>query len=159
MPDEDAEARRRRLDHYADTILEVGTWPRFEVDLRFPLPASAGVAFPFLGLGDAFAVITAENPEDRELSAVQNQERTTALHRELVRRGLFLRVAIGRAADGSHHEHGFAVRCSLREALELGRRFGQHAVFWVSGGEAAVVEVAGDVFVHGLGGNGSTEGR
>ena len=31
MPDEDAEPRRRRLDHYADTILEVGTWPRLRI--------------------------------------------------------------------------------------------------------------------------------
>ena len=42
-------ARRCRLEKCTSTVLEIGTWPRFEVDLRYPLPPSAAAAFAFLG--------------------------------------------------------------------------------------------------------------
>ncbi len=139
-----------RLRTYASTVLEIGGRPSFVVDLRYPIPESARVVFAFLGLGDAFAVVTAECPNGRPTNALENRGRTANLHRELVRCGWFHRVGIGMDADSLHHEHGYAIRCSLAEAIRLARQCRQEALFWYSGGSFQLVDVQASRHVHQL---------
>jgi len=88
----------------------------------------------------ALHVITAFNPFSERRSLEENQAANRELERILVQGGRIHRPAVNRAPDGDWEEPGFAVEGLTREeARELGRRFGQHAVFEIQGNQLRIV--------------------
>lgn len=79
-----------------------------------------------------YAILSAENPSGKTLSAQENVRRTQELASELMLAGHLPIPAYGTyvfeegPAKGTlSHERSFLVRLSSREALKLARRFGQ----------------------------------
>ncbi len=109
---------------------------------RSALYEAAGVAFVLsekptgtvLFGGRRFAIITAHNPRSERLSDAENQRRHEELQRDLQALGLEHLPSIGASPDGTWVEEGFAVfDVGLAQALELGRKYGQHAILWGEG--------------------------
>ncbi len=131
---------------YPDTILEffAGDGDPLRVDLRRPLDDAARRAITQLGLGDGFAIFTAENPdganaEDAPTSAAEaarereNARRQRALEDALRERGVaWLRVD-GVAPTGDYREHCVAVAIARDDAAALAERLRQLALFWYDG--------------------------
>ena len=89
-------------------------------------PLEAPFELPWVG---PVHVITAWNP-GRFASAHDNERRNRELEGALVAGGHDYFDAVGRARDGQWEERGFAVLGADRTwAVELGRRFGQLAIF------------------------------
>ncbi|MEU6086701.1 DUF3293 domain-containing protein [Streptomyces sp. NPDC047085] len=87
-----------------------------------PFPESAGVG--------TVHVITAWNPRGRTASADDNARAQGQLLDEIRNRALTWWVAEGGDVSGTHREESVAVvGLSDAAALELGRRFGQDAIF------------------------------
>jgi len=76
-----------------------------------------------------FWVITAWNPDGVLTDAAVNRMADQNLAAELEKRGLQRFRVFGGSPDGSHVEPGWGVACEEAAALELGRLFGQLAVF------------------------------
>jgi hypothetical protein len=66
------------------------------------------------------------------------------MDRELRTRGLEHRPIVGRAPDGSHAEPSWLVPISLEEGREMGRRYLQRAIYWVTDDVLHVVLCDGD---------------
>ena len=99
----------------------------------FQIPG-AFTAFP-----PSFAIITAWNPMDRPATRRENDLADEALRRSLELRQLpYLRVT-GCSPDLSHREPGWGARLSKPEAIRLGKRFGQRAIWWVENDELILV--------------------
>lgn len=79
----------------------------------------------------AFAIITAWNPMDCVYSSKMNRAADHRLRRLLERRCSHHFPAIGESPDGSHAEDGWAVVVSLSDALAIGRRYKQRAIWWI----------------------------
>lgn len=94
-----------------------------------PLPAS-------------FAIITAWNPEGVTVNDADNTNADHILHRELVELGLSPFRATGCSPDLSHREPGWAVMISKVEAIALGRRHRQLAVWRIKGDELLLLDCA-----------------
>jgi predicted ester cyclase len=108
---------------------------------------AAGVAFTLsekptgtvLFEGRRFAIITAHNPRSERLSGEENQRRHAELERDLKKMGLEYTPSTGESPDGTWVEEGFAVfDVGLEQALELGQKYGQHAILWGEGGKVAL---------------------
>ncbi len=79
-------------------------------------------------------IITACNPRSHLLDAASNAERNDRLLAEVRAGGLRVVRADGGAPDGSWHEPGFAlVDTEVEVALDLARRYDQHAIFELTG--------------------------
>ena len=99
----------------------------------FQIPG-AFTAFPA-----SFAIITAWNPMDRPATRRENDLADEALRRSLELRQLpYLRVT-GCSPDFSHREPGWGARLSKEDAIRLGKRFGQRAIWWVENDELILV--------------------
>lgn len=84
--------------------------------------------------GRKFAIITAQNPQSVKLAEAENQKRNAGLEHDLKNLGLEYGPSNGSSPDGSWLEDGFVVfDLDLEEALELGRKYGQHAIVWGEG--------------------------
>jgi len=95
------------------------------------VPSTAGStgAWPD-GLGAPVSVVTAWNPDSVRLAADVNAARHRLLTRELATRGLTWWPATGRDPVAGHAEEGVAVLgLAEDDAVELGRRHGQAAVY------------------------------
>ena len=111
-----------------------GRWVDLDVDAPPP-----GLPFPI-------CLVTARNPRAEERSTEENEQANAALEAELVRSAAPFLPALGRARDGSWQEPGFAVSgLDEQEAQELGRRYGQLAVFWVTEDDVLVLGALADV--------------
>jgi predicted ester cyclase len=108
---------------------------------------AAGVAFTLsekptgvvLFEGRRFAIITAHNPRSERLSDEENQERHEELEHEIQKLGLAYTPSTGESPDGTWIEEGFAVfGIGLEGALELGCKYGQHAILWGEGEKVAL---------------------
>ncbi len=108
---------------------------------------AAGVAFTLsekptrtvLFEGRKFAIITAHNPRSERLSSQENAKRHEELGRDLKALGLEHTPSTGESPDGRWVEEGFAVfDVSPEQALELGRKYGQHAILWGEGEKVAL---------------------
>jgi Protein of unknown function (DUF3293) len=100
-------------------------------------PVSA-VEFPF---DAAVHIVTAYNPDGRELPAAENEGRDRELA-ESLRAHPTVRT-VGSAPDGTMAEPGFAVHgLDDTAARALGRRFGQLAIYRWSFDALAIVDVA-----------------
>lgn len=129
---------------YPETVLEFQVPGTPRIDLRKRLGEGEREMLRRIGLSGEFAVLTAENPcgenaEDEPTyadAAAQKREnagRRSHLEAELKAAGLrYLRVD-GVAPDGEYREHGVAVEVPRENAVALGRRLRQLAIFWFDG--------------------------
>lgn len=93
----------------------------------------------FTAFPESFAVITAWNPMDRPTTRKENELADESLRRSLELRQLpYLRVT-GCSPDLSHREPGWGVRIKKEEAIRLGKRFDQRAIWWVTGDDLVVI--------------------
>lgn len=117
--------------NYGQTILRFET--DRDIDLRSDLDAADVDDIRALGIGDAFAIITAYNPHGGDIDEQDNERRQTQLLSEIAWLGVpYLRVA-GRSPDGEHCEDSVAVAMPFIDARRLGARFGQTAIYWFDG--------------------------
>jgi Protein of unknown function (DUF3293) len=95
---------------------------------------------PQTGLPDRFGIITAWNPDGRDVSAEANASATERLRSALLKKGHIIFPVTGGSPDFSHAEPGFGVLLeSSEETVQWGQRFRQEAVFWVEHGMVRVV--------------------
>ncbi len=110
---------------------------RIEVDLPsgsvvIPAADEAPLASLPSELGDGAWILTAWNPRSRVLAEVENASRSRALAAELRAFEVAAWSAVGRARDGDWAETSWLVVGLTRtDALALGARFGQNAIFWL----------------------------
>jgi hypothetical protein len=91
-------------------------------------------------LGSTLHVLTAWNPGDARPSVAENRVANERLRAELVRRGLTVFHAVGTSSTGDHSEESYAIPdLSRSAACELGRVFGQAAIFEISAETQTVV--------------------
>jgi hypothetical protein len=126
--------------HYPDTILR---FPQtgLSIDLRLPLSRSLRQQLGDLGLGGAFAVITACNPLGSRLDAAANRRLTSVLAALVRERYPAAPEAHGGSPDHQHEEPGWAIAIPLPEAQRLAAQFLQNAVFWFDGERFVIVPV------------------
>jgi hypothetical protein len=107
------------------------------------------------GMPERFGIVTACNPDGRVASAADNATATESLRTELADGGRKFFPVTGGSPDFAHAEQGFGIAFKTRaEAVALGRRCHQEAVFWVEHGEVQLVPCAGgDASVVGAWGN------
>lgn len=109
-------------------------------------PAYFGVRFrtgtPVAEWPTSFAIITAYATTGETWSPERNKEADQRLHAELLARGLRPIRITGYDPDTQHAEPGWAVELPLAEALEMGRRYLQDAIFHVVGDELSVCSCA-----------------
>src|ERR1700682_3141833 len=68
---------------YPETVLTFATRPPVEIELRQNLSDSALAQLRAAGFGEPFAIITAFDPEGRNLFAAENEQRKQELDRRL----------------------------------------------------------------------------
>jgi len=118
---------------YPETVLTFATRPPLEIDLR-QIPSDSALAqLRAEGFGKPFAIVTAFDPDGRNLSAAENERRKQELDRRLSSTGYqFVQVDCC-SPDRSHCECSVAVTMPQREALDLAREMRQVAIFWFDG--------------------------
>lgn len=94
---------------------------------------------PSGGWPESFGVVTACNPEGETIEASENEARTEQFRQSLIARGLSYFPVNGYDPDSPHEEPGFGVVCDEETALELGREWGQEAIFQVERGEVSLI--------------------
>ena len=88
-----------------------------------------------------FTVVTACNPGDQVCSETVNQQADKGLVADLNYRGWWRFRVVGGSPDFQHQEPGWAVATgSVAEAIALGRRWGQVAVYWVDQDSLSLVD-------------------
>ena len=87
---------------------------------------------------DEFAIITAYNPMDKKLSDGENRKRNQELT-NWAKEKAFIDL-IGSSPDRTHQEQSIGVTFTLKEAIEVGLRFNQRAIFYVKNGNLELVE-------------------
>ncbi|WP_084571148.1 DUF3293 domain-containing protein [Deinococcus misasensis] len=93
-----------------------------------------------LALPERWAMVTAFNPQSRQLTLQENQSRHEALQQAV--RALGFPVDFYVAGEGEWEEPGCLIRgISLKAALQLGSNFDQNAVLYGSGQRVALVWV------------------
>lgn len=91
-------------------------------------------------LRDGAWVLTAWNPRSEQLSRSENDARSDRLAQDLLDLGATRWPAWGRARDGGWEEASWlAVGLRRTDALALGERYGQHAIFWLGSDGLEVV--------------------
>ena len=106
-----------------------------------PLYATAvfqGVA-PADGWPAAFVIITACDPDGKKTDPTVNQSADFQLESELRIKGCRYWRVTGGSPDFAHAESGYAAELPLSEALELGRKYRQEAIFWIERDELIIV--------------------
>ncbi|MGH7652138.1 MAG: DUF3293 domain-containing protein [Gemmatimonadaceae bacterium] len=118
---------------YAETIVSFATDPPLEIDLRW-IPSGAEIAaLNAVGFGTPFGIVTAFDPDGRDLSPNENEERMRALDRRLLATGHTFVRANCCSPDRSHCESSVAVVMPQADALDLARELEQVAIFWFDG--------------------------
>ncbi|UUM31041.1 DUF3293 domain-containing protein [Vibrio japonicus] len=80
---------------------------------------------------DSFAIITAWNPSSKRLATNENKLKNKRLLQE-INHNYFVEVLVGDKTF-SWVEESFAVDISESEAINLARKFGQNAIYFVEG--------------------------
>jgi hypothetical protein len=117
---------------YPDTIVEVFTSPPIHADLRSPVPPEQAAQLRAIGLGNAWAVVTAYNP-GRMLTDAENARREREMWRAAEKSGARFLRADGVNPDGTEREVGVAIALDRRRSVALAAEFGQSAIFWFDG--------------------------
>ena len=118
---------------YPETLLSFATRPPVEIDLREIPPDSALAQMRAAGLGEPFAIMTAFDPEGRNLSAAENERRKQELDRRLSATGYSFVQVDCCSPDRLHCECSVAVTMPQEKALDLAREMQQVAIFWFDG--------------------------
>ena len=87
-----------------------------------------------------FAIVTAHNPMDMRLDEFKNNERNEKLRKDLLQSNLIHREIIGCSEDHTHQEFSFVVKCNLKQAIQMGNKFEQRAIFWVEENKLQIVD-------------------
>ena len=87
-----------------------------------------------------FAIVTAHNPMDIRLDELENKERNERLRKDLHQSDLIHREIIGCSEDHTHQELSFVVKCKLKQAIQIGNKFEQRAIFWVEENKLQIVD-------------------
>ena len=104
-----------------------------EIDLR-EIPSDSALAqLEAAGFGKAFAIVTAFDPEGKNLSASENERRKQELDRRLTSMGYHFVHVDCCSPDRSHCECSVAVIMPRQTALDLAREMRQVAIFWFDG--------------------------
>jgi hypothetical protein len=94
---------------------------------------------PESGWPHDFQIVTAHNPK-RFASETENNEADTSLRKLLEQEQIFHFRITGCSADLSYQEAGWGiVGIEFDRAIQIGRQYGQNAIFEVLDGEAFVV--------------------
>ncbi|MEA2762121.1 MAG: hypothetical protein QOD47_1405 [Gemmatimonadaceae bacterium] len=118
---------------YPETVLAFATQPPVEIDLR-EIPSESKLAqLRAAGLTQPFAIVTAFDPEGRNLSPAENRQRKQELDRNLTSMGYSFVHVDCCSPDRSHCECSVAVTMPRTEALDLARELRQVAIFWFDG--------------------------
>jgi hypothetical protein len=118
---------------YPETILRFSTELKVEIDLRKVPSTDALAKLEAAGFGRPFAVLTAFDPQGRNLLRAENERRKRDLDRRLSGSGYkFVRVDAC-SPDRTHCECSVAVVMSQEKAIELARELEQVAIFWFDG--------------------------
>jgi Protein of unknown function (DUF3293) len=118
---------------YPETVLSFATQPPVEIDLR-EIPSDSALAqLKAAGFGEPFAIITAFDPQGRDLSDAENEHRKRELDRRISATGYRFMQVDCCSPDRSHCECSVAVTMPKGEALELAREMEQVAIFWFDG--------------------------
>ncbi|PSW19012.1 DUF3293 domain-containing protein [Photobacterium sanctipauli] len=88
-----------------------------------------------------FAILTAFNPRSIVISHQVNKKRHHMLVNELSTLTLQLRPISCSAIDGDWQELGVMAGLPLASAINLARRWGQNAIYWVEGNDLYLVPV------------------
>jgi len=115
---------------YPETVLDFGTRPAIEIDLRRIPSDDAVAALTAAGFGEPFAIMTAFDPRGKNLSREENEKRQQQLERRLrASRYSFVRVDAC-SPDKSHCECSVAIKIDRSRALQIAERWEQIAIFW-----------------------------
>ena len=87
-----------------------------------------------------FAIVTAHNPMDMRLDEFKNNERNEKLRKDLLQSNLIHREIIGCSEDHTHQELSFVVKGELKQAIQMGNKFEQRAIFWVEENKLQIVD-------------------
>ena len=87
-----------------------------------------------------FAIVTAHNPMDICFDELANKERNEILRKDLHQSDLIHREIIGCSEDHTHQELSFVVKCKLKQAIQIGNKFEQRAIFWVEENKLQIVD-------------------
>ena len=82
-----------------------------------------------------FAIVTAYNTTGETWSPERNSAADTDLAAELAAMGIWRRRITGYSPSTGHAEPGWAVELSLNDACDLGLRYKQDAIYYVTGDE------------------------
>ena len=93
---------------------------------------------------DEFAIITAYATTGETWSEDRNRAADLKLENELRATGSWMRRITGYDPDTGHAEPGWAIEMGFEAACDLGLRFQQDAVFWVSGNRVRVAKCGPD---------------
>ena len=129
-------------DPYRDDAIW-DTWSESVITIHFDdgheVRAGSG-PLPWTGVTH---VVTAWNPGETR-SRGENLVANEHLRDVLDSRGLAHRLAVGSSPDGTWSEDGFAVTgLSRADATQLGRDFGQMAIYEIDGSTVVIVDCAG----------------
>lgn len=83
----------------------------------------------------SFAIVTACNPKGELMPTECNRVLDNSLQREIGSKAWVARSVYGCSPDFSHRERSWALLIDRAEALSLGTRYQQNAIFWVESGE------------------------
>jgi len=120
--------------HYLNAVIEIEVSPGRWANLN------GSDALGVLPLPAPIHVITACNPQGRERSEASNRAAAAELAGELWVSGVAMSRALGRSPSGDHSESSVAVSgLSRQEALRLGRRCGQIAIYEVTADSVILV--------------------
>jgi hypothetical protein len=101
------------------------------------------VEWPHHGRPLRFGVVTAWNPDGRDVSPAENALAHARLRARLEEESRVFFSVTGGSPDFSHAEPGYGiVFASCQEAVALGRAFRQEAVFWVEADRLQLVSCA-----------------
>lgn len=89
---------------------------------------------PIEVLPEHFAIVTAYQPTGTKWPEDRNQEATLQLSQELEQQNVLLGKATGYSPKTGHAESGFAAHLSFEKACDLGLRYEQDAIYFVSSG-------------------------
>jgi hypothetical protein len=118
---------------YPETVLDFGTTPGIEIDLRRIPSDDAVAALKAAGLDQPFAILTAFDPRGENLSRAENEKRKHELDERLRANGYrFVHVDCC-SPDRSHCECSVAVIMPQDQAIDLARELEQVAIFWFDG--------------------------
>ena len=94
---------------------------------------------------DEFAIITAYATTGETWPDERNRAADLELENELRGTGCWMRRLTGYEPETGHAEPGWAVGIGFEEALDLGRRFKQDAIFWISANRVRVAKCGSDL--------------